>query len=99
MGIPRRTKRLAGRRALVDGVPFTMPVETEQSPAIMAVFTIDADKAPKLIPGNEIHPFRLWKKALLIIAVINYEVTDIGKYVEFSVAIACTQGKNPPPAC
>ena len=97
MGIPRRIKRLAGRYALVDGVPFTMPVETEQSPAIMAVFTIDADKAKKLIPGNEIYPMRLWNKALLVIAVINYEVTDIGKYVEFSVAIACTQGKKPAP--
>ena len=97
MGIPRRIKRLAGRFALVDGVPFTMPVETAQSPAIMAVFTIDADKAKKLIPGNEIYPVRLWNKALLVIAVINYEVTDIGKYVEFSVAIACTQGKKPAP--
>ena len=95
MGIPRRTKRLAGRYALVDGVPFTMPVVTEQSPAIMAAFTIDAAKAKKLIPGNEIYPMRLWNKALLVIAVINYQVTGIGKYVEFSVAIACTQGKRP----
>jgi hypothetical protein len=29
-----------------------------------------------------------------VITVINYEVTNIGKYVEFSVAIACTYGEK-----
>lgn len=97
MGIPGRIKRQKGRHSLVDGIPFPMPINTEQSPALMAVFPIDYNKARELLPGNEIHPVRLWKKALLVVAVINYEVTDIGKYVEFSVAIACTRGKRPAP--
>ncbi|MGH8168850.1 MAG: acetoacetate decarboxylase family protein, partial [Woeseiaceae bacterium] len=54
------------------------------------------DKAAALMPGNELHPFRLWgNQSLLIITVIDYRVTDIGKYVEFSIAIACTHGRKP----
>ncbi len=46
MSIPARQKRLAGRHALVDGIRFDMPIKSEQSPALMAVFSIDAD-APR----------------------------------------------------
>ena len=49
----------------------------------------------ELIPGEEIHPFRLGgDAALLIITVINYRMTDIGNYIEFSIAIACTHGRS-----
>ncbi len=98
MGVPRRLKRQAGRHALVDGIPFNLPVNSEESPALMAGFVIDADKATALMPGNELHPFRLWgNRAILMITVIDYRITDIGKYVEYSIAIACTHGKKPAP--
>lgn len=98
MGIPRRLIRQARRHALVDGIPFNLPVNSEQSPALMAGFTIDADKAAELLPGNELHPFILWgNRSVLMITVIDYRVTDIGKYVEFSIAIACTHGRKPAP--
>ena len=32
-----------------------------------------------------------------MITVIDYRVTDIGKYIEFSIAIACTHGRKPAP--
>ncbi|MEX2376009.1 MAG: acetoacetate decarboxylase family protein, partial [Dehalococcoidia bacterium] len=48
--------------------------------------------------GQELHALRLWgNRSLLLIAVINYEHTDIGKYIEFSVGIACTRGRKPAP--
>lgn len=98
MGLPKRLLRQSDRHALVDGIPFRLPVNSDQSPALMAAFTIDADKAAALMPGNELHPFRLWgNKAVLMITVIDYRVTDIGKYVEFSIAIACTHGPKPAP--
>lgn len=98
MGVPKRLLRQSGRHALVDGIPFSLPVNSDQSPALIAAFPIDADKAAALMPGNELHPFRLWgNKAVLMITVIDYRVTDIGKYVEFSIAIACTHGKKPAP--
>jgi hypothetical protein len=97
MGIPQRQRRLAGRHALVDDIPFTMPVASQQSPALMAAFSIDADRARALIPGNEIHPFRLWRRGLLLVTVIDYRFTNIGKYIEFSIAIACTHGSKPAP--
>jgi hypothetical protein len=95
--IPKRIREQTGRYALVDGIPFSLPVNSEHTPALMAVFTIDADKARQLIPGNEVHPFRLWTRALLVITVVDYEFTDIGKYIEFSIAIACTHGSHPAP--
>jgi hypothetical protein len=63
----------------------------------MAAFSIDLERARHLIPGNEVHPFQLWNRGLLVITVINYVVTNIGKYIEYSIAIACTHGANPAP--
>lgn len=97
MAIPKRVQAYKGRFALVDGIPFQMPVDCKNSPVMMALFTIDAEKARALIPGNEIHPFRLWNRGLLVITVINYLATNIGKYIEFSIAIACTHGAKPAP--
>lgn len=98
MGVPSRLLRQAGRYALVDGIPFALPVNCEKSPVLMAVFTMNAEKAARLIPGNEIHPLRLLGgRGLLVLTVIDYRVTDIGKYIEFSIAFACTHGARPAP--
>ena len=38
-------------------------------------------------------PFRLGgDRGLLIVTVVNYITTDIGNYIEFSIAIACRRG-------
>jgi hypothetical protein len=97
MGKPRRLEEQTGRHALVDGIPFQLPVRSEQTPALMVAFSINPDKARALLPGNEVHPLRVWNKGLLIITVVNYIVTNIGKYIEFSIAIACTHGSRPAP--
>lgn len=97
MGRPKRLEEQAGRYALVDGIPFQLPVNSFKSPALMAAFSIDADKAAALMPGNELHPFRLWNRGLLVITVVNYVETNIGKYIEYSIAIACTHGSKPAP--
>jgi hypothetical protein len=44
-----------------------------------------------------VHPLRLWRKGLLVITVIDYRQTDIGSYIEYSIAIACTKGAKPAP--
>src|SRR5258707_10763358 len=97
MSIPERIRRQEGRYALVDGIPFKMPINEEHSPVLMAAFTINADKARALMPGNEIFPLLMGDKALLMITVVDYRSTVIGKYIEFSIAIACTQGDEPAP--
>ena len=97
MRVPSRVTEDAGRYALVDGIPFHLPVSCTNSPALFAVFSIDPNKARALFPGKEIHPFRLWNRGLLVITVIDYRETTIGKYVEFSIAIACTHGRKPAP--
>ena len=97
MGQPARLEQQAGRWALVDCIPFRMPVYCRDSPALFAVFSINADKARKLIPGNEIYPVRLWNRGLLVVSVIDYLDTNIGRYIEFSIAIACTHGARPAP--
>ncbi|MEX2446351.1 MAG: acetoacetate decarboxylase family protein [Dehalococcoidia bacterium] len=98
MGIPKRAQRQQGTYAVVDGIHFPMPIDTRDSQAFLAAFTIDATKAAALLPGQELHPVRLWKdRALLLVTVINYEHTDIGKYIEFSIGIACTRGERPAP--
>src|SRR5580704_4664109 len=97
MSGPARLKSQTGRHSLVDGIPFAMPVSSEHTPALMAAFSINPEKAARLLPGNELHPFRLWKRGLLVITVVDYRHTTIGKYIEFSIAIACTHGPKPAP--
>lgn len=97
MGIPRRQKRLEGRHAYVDGIRFVMPVDSVESSAMIAAFPIDWDKARALIPPGDVHPFRLWNRGLLVVTVIDYRKTDIGAYIEYSLAVACTKGANPAP--
>jgi len=88
--IPARVKHSEGRHALVDGIPFALPVNSSDTPAMIAAFPIDADRAAELLPGNELHPIRLpGGRGLLIVTVIDYKVTDIGKYIEYSIAIGC----------
>lgn len=96
MFMPRRIHAQTGRYSRVDGIPYELPINSEASPALMAAFTIDADKAAKLLPGDELHPLRVTrKKGVLLVTVIDYRFTDIGAYIEFSVAIACTFGPRP----
>jgi hypothetical protein len=97
MGQPRRIAAQTGRYSLVDGIPFRMPVQGVKSSAILAAFPVDPVKARTLIQGNEVHPFILWNKGLLIVTVIDYRDTNIGKYIEFSIALACTHGRSPAP--
>jgi len=94
--IPKRIKEYTGKKALVDGIPFTLPVEAANSPALMAIFPCDLQQAKRFLPQG-IHPLQLWKKALLVVTVIDYRETTIGKYVEYSIALACTYGQKKAP--
>jgi hypothetical protein len=98
MAQPRRIAQQAGRHALVDDIPFQMPVQGIKSSAILAAFPCDPDKARVLLQGDEIHPFVLWNKALLLVTVVDYRNTNIGRYIEFSIALACTHGARRAPA-
>ena len=95
MALPRRLRQQTGRHALVDGIPFTLPVASADSPAFMAAFPINAQRAAELLPGNELHPVRVGRHALLLVSVIDYRQTNIGKYIEFSLGIGCTHGPRP----
>jgi hypothetical protein len=96
--LPGRLRRQAGRHALVDGIPFELPIDSERARALMAAFPIDAERAAAALPGDELHPLRVWpRRGVLVITVIDYQATDIGSYVEFSIGIACTHGRRPAP--
>ncbi|MFE5210453.1 acetoacetate decarboxylase family protein [Streptomyces sp. NPDC056600] len=95
---PRRQRRLAGRHALVDGIPFRMPVNSADSPVLMAAFPVDREAAARLLPGCELHPLTLpGGHGVLVVTVIDYRSTDIGRYIEYSLALACTHGPRPAP--
>src|ERR1700761_9419292 len=97
MSTPKRILQQSGRYSLVDAIPFQLPVACHKTPVLMAIFPINADKAEALMPGNELHAFRLWNKGLLVITVVNYQITNIGKSIEYSIAIACTHSRKPAP--
>jgi len=96
---PLRLKQQTDRHALVDTIPFTLPVASHGSSALIAGFSIDAGAAASLLPGDEVHPLRVWgQRAALLVTVVDYRFTNIGRYIEFSIAIACTHGARPAPA-
>jgi hypothetical protein len=91
-GIPRRLRRESNHYALVDGIPFTMPVRSMRMQALMAAFPVDPEGAQALLPQS-VHAVRLGRKALLVVTVVNYQETVIGKYIEYSIALACRHGR------
>jgi Acetoacetate decarboxylase (ADC) len=97
MSIPNRVKNYEGKYAFVDGISFKLPVGATESPALMAAFECDYEAAKKLMP-SEIHPVRLLNgKAVFMVTIIDYRKTSIGKYIEYSLALACTRGAKPAP--
>jgi hypothetical protein len=94
--MPRRLKRQRGRHALVDGIPFALPVRSFRMQALMAAFPVDTEQARKLLPPS-MAPVRLWNKTLLVITVVNYLDTSIGKYIEYSVALTAAHRDSDPP--
>lgn len=99
MSIPKRIKKYTGDFAMVDDIAFKLPVGARHSPAFMACFYCDLDKARALLPSNELHPVKLFNgKAIFVVTVIDYRDTSIGKYIEYSIALACTRGPKPAPA-
>jgi hypothetical protein len=96
--IPRRLTREESHYALVDGIPFTLPVRSQKMQALMAAFPVDPAAAQALLPDRDVRAARLWRRALLVVTVVNYEETVIGKYIEYSIALACVhRDSNPPP--
>ncbi|WP_028048663.1 acetoacetate decarboxylase family protein [Cellulomonas sp. URHD0024] len=96
--VPRRQRRLTGQSARVDTIPYDMPVSSEDSPVLMAAFPCSLSAARALLPGRELHPVSLgFGKGIAMVTVVNYRATDIGKYIEYSMAIAVTHGPRPAP--
>jgi hypothetical protein len=95
--IPRRLRDENKRYALVDGIPFSLPVRSERMQALMAAFPVDRDAAKALLPDRDVQLARLGRSALLVITVVNYEETVIGRYIEYSIAIACVRRRREPP--
>jgi hypothetical protein len=95
--VPRRQEQLRGQYATVDGIKYLMPVNSDDSPVLMAAFPINKRAAAALLPGTELRPFSLGGKGLLVVTVVNYRSTDIGQYIEYSLAIAVTHGTRPAP--
>ncbi len=94
MRLPRRLRSQQGQKALVDGISFELPVQSRHSPALMAAFPADYERAAALLPGRELHPIRFRGKAILLVAVIDYRQTPIGAYIEYSIGLGCTFGRK-----
>src|SRR3954452_21584585 len=94
----KRLERLYGRQALVDGIPFELPVDSRDTPALMAAFPVSAARAAELLPGEEVHPLRLpGDRGVLVVGVTDSGTTDSGSYVGFSSATPGAGGREPPP--
>ena len=73
--VPRRQERLRGQHALADGIKYVMPVNSDDSPVLMAAFPINKKAAAAILPGPELRPFSLGGKGLLVVVM----QTSIGR--------------------
>lgn len=78
----------------MDGIPFAMPVGARRSPALFAAFTIDPEAATAILPGQELHPARILRRGVLVVTVVDYLDTPIGRYVEFCIGVMVTRGRS-----
>jgi len=95
MRVPSRIRATAGRKALVDGIPFTMPVGCRDSPVLMAAFSVNPRRAANLLGTEETGQLSVLGGGILIVTVIDYRDTVIGEYIEYSIGIACTHDASP----
>lgn len=97
MGAPTRQKCIEGLHSYVDGIRYEMPINSWEASAMIAAFPCDYEMAAELISDSYVHPLKYFSKALLLVTVIDYRKTDIGAYIEYSIAIACTKGRHAAP--
>jgi hypothetical protein len=71
-----------------------MPVGARKSPALFAAFTIDSEAALAILPGQELHPARILRRGVLVVTVVDYLDTPIGRYVEFCIGVMVTRGRS-----
>lgn len=94
MRVPSRIRAGTGRKALVDGIPFTMPVVCRDSPVLMAAFSVNPNRAARLLGAEDSGQLSVLGGGILIVTVIDYRDTVIGKYIEYSIGIACTHDSS-----
>ena len=95
MRVPSRIRAQTGRKALVDGIPFTMPAVCRHSPVLMAAFSVNPKRAARLLGTDDTGQLSVLGGGILIVTVIDYRDTGIGKYIEYSIGIACTHHASP----
>ena len=77
----------------VAGTVLTMPVEIRKSNQHMAMFSVDADAAQRLIDYSGLKVCRcLPGRAVVILMLVRYVDGDLGQYHEFGTAVMV----NPP---
>ena len=73
-----------------------MPVQTKTSPALFAASPWTPTGAADLSPGRSCTRSGSSVGAILVVAVVNYLDTTIGKYIESCIGVMVTHG---PPGC
>lgn len=64
---------------------------------MLAAFTIDPHAAAAILPGQELFPCRVMGRGLLVLTVVDYTDTTIGRYVEMCIGILATRGRRHAP--
>lgn len=78
---------------IIAGTVITMPVQIRKANQHMAMFSVDADAAQRLIDYSGLHVCRyLPGRALVVLMLMHYLDGDLGQYHEFGTSVMV----NPP---
>ena len=87
-----------GQRVSAGPYSVELPVLYFRDDSFVSVFTVDAEKARRLMPSRNLHPVPATPgRALLVVAAYDYLETSAEPYGEVAITLPVVHGRRPPP--
>lgn len=84
---------MAASQHTIAGTVLTMPVQIRKAQQHMAMFSVDADAAQRMIDYSGLHVCRVRpRRAVVVLMLMHYIDGDLGQYYEFGTSVMV----NPP---
>src|ERR1700747_1557851 len=82
----------------IAGTVITMPVQIRKANQHMAMFSVDADAAQRMIDYSGLQVCRyLPGRAIVVLMLMHYIDGDLGQYYEYGITVMDNPPESPPP--
>jgi hypothetical protein len=82
----------------VGSARVDLPINYYRDDTFAALFSAALEPVRAALPSPRLHPVTLpGRRAVVVVAALNYFETDIGPYGEVAIAVPCVYGQEAPP--